>query len=58
MAAYAIGRAVRGLGDDPSPADIAELLSEGRDGELGVRWRLVDEDGRAIRLERRDIQGG
>ena len=58
VAAYAIGRAVRGLGDDPSPADIAELLSEGRDGELGVRWRLVDEDGRAIRLERRDIQGG
>jgi hypothetical protein len=58
VAAYAIGRAIRGLGDDPSPADIAELLSEGRDGELGVRWRLVDEDGRAIRLERRDLQGG
>jgi hypothetical protein len=58
VAAYAIGRAVRGLGDDPSPADIAELLSEGRDGELGVRWRLVDENGRAIRLEPRDIQGG
>ena len=58
VAAYAICRAVRGLGDDPSPADIAELLSEGRDGELGVRWRLVDEDGRAIRLERRDIKGG
>ena len=58
VAAYAIARAVRGLGDDPSPADIAELLSEGRDPELGVRWRLVDEDGRAIRLERRDIRGG
>ena len=58
VAAYAIARAVRGLGDDPSPADIAELLSEGRDTELGVRWRLVDEDGRAIRLEARDIRGG
>ena len=58
VAAYAIARAVRGLGDDPSPADIAELLSEGRDTELGVRWRLVDEEGRAIRLERRDIRGG
>lgn len=58
VAAHAIARAVRELGDDPSPADIAELLSEGRDTGLGVRWRLVDEDGRAIRLERSDFPGG
>jgi hypothetical protein len=58
IAAYAIARAVRALGDDASPADVAELLGEGRDGALGVRWRLVDDDGRPIRLEARDLKGG
>ena len=58
IAAYAIAKAVRALGDAPSPADVAELLGEGRDSELGVRWRLVDADGRPIRLERRDLEGG
>jgi len=58
IAAYAIARAVRALGDDASPADIAELLGEGRDSALGVRWRLVDDDGRPIRLEARDLKGG
>ncbi|HET9085250.1 MAG TPA: hypothetical protein VFN41_12700 [Candidatus Limnocylindrales bacterium] len=56
IAAYAIARAVRALGDDASAADVAELLGEGRDSELGVRWRLVDEDGRPIRLEARDLE--
>ena len=58
IAGYAIAKAVRALGDAPSPADVAELLGEGRDSELGVRWRLVDADGRPIRLERRDLEGG
>jgi hypothetical protein len=58
IAAYAIARAVRALGDDASPADVAELLGEGRDSQLSVRWRLVDGDGRAIRLERRDLKDG
>lgn len=58
IAAYAIARAVRALGDDASPAEVAALLGDGRDSELGVRWRLVDDDGRAIRLEARDIEGG
>jgi len=58
IAAYAVARAVRALGDDADAADIAELLSEGRDSGLGVRWRLVDDDGRAIRLERGDLEGG
>ena len=58
VAGYAVARAVRALGDDASPADIAELLAEGRDSELGVRWRLVDDDGRPIRLEARDLEGG
>ena len=58
IAAYAIAKAVRALGDAPSPADVTELLGEGRDSELGVRWRLVDDDGRPIRLERRDLEGG
>jgi len=58
IAGYAIAKAVRALGDAPSPADVTELLGEGRDSELGVRWRLVDDDGRPIRLERRDLEGG
>jgi hypothetical protein len=58
IAAYAIARAVRALGVDAGPADVAELLAEGRDSELGVRWRLVDDDGRPIRLEARDLEGG
>lgn len=58
IAAYAITRAVRALGDDATAADVAELLGEGRDSGLGVRWRLVDDDGRPIRLERRELEGG
>ena len=58
VAAYAVARAVRALGADADAADVAELLSEGRDSDLGVRWRLVDDDGRPIRLERRDLGDG
>ena len=58
IAAYAIARAVRALGDDATPADVGELLGEGRDNELGVRWRLVDDEGRPIRLDPRDLEGG
>ena len=55
VAAYAVARAIRDLGANASPADVAETLSEGRDSELGVRWRLVDEEGRPIRVERGDL---
>ncbi|HET8786741.1 MAG TPA: hypothetical protein VFM38_13965 [Candidatus Limnocylindrales bacterium] len=58
VASYAVARAIRELGDDASPADIAETLSEGRDSELGVRWRLVDDKGRPIRLDRSDLGAG
>ena len=50
-AGYAIARAILGLKPDASPADIARLLTEGRDDDLGVRWRLVDGEGRAIALD-------
>jgi hypothetical protein len=52
LAAAAIGRRLADLGADASPADVAELLADGRDDRLGVRWRLVDGEGRAIVLER------
>lgn len=58
VAGYAVARAIRELGQDASPADVATTLSEGRDSELGVRWRLVDEDGRPIRVERSDLGAG
>ena len=51
IAAYAIERAIRELGSEPSIAEIVELLNEGRDSGLSVRWRLVDGDGRPIRID-------
>jgi len=51
LAAAAIGGRLAKLGADATPNDIAELLADGRDDRLGVRWRLVDGDGRPILLE-------
>lgn len=51
IAAIAIARRLADLGDDTPPATIAEMLADGRDEALGVRWRLVDGDGRPITLE-------
>jgi hypothetical protein len=53
IAAHAIGRRLAALDDDTPPADVAELLADGRDEALGVRWRIVDGDGRPILLEPR-----
>jgi hypothetical protein len=51
LAAAAIGGRLAELGADATPNEVAELLAEGRDERLGVRWRLVDGDGRPILLE-------
>lgn len=51
VATFAIARAVRDLGADAAPAAIARLLAAGGDEGLGVRWRLVDGDGRVISLD-------
>ena len=51
VAAAAIGVRLAELGADATPNDVAELLAEGRDDRLGVRWRLVDGEGRPILLE-------
>ncbi|HET7471495.1 MAG TPA: hypothetical protein VFJ71_00075 [Candidatus Limnocylindrales bacterium] len=53
IAAVAVARAIAALGDDARPDDVAAAVAEGRDDELGVRWRLVDADGRPILVERR-----
>jgi hypothetical protein len=37
---------------------VAKALTDGRDSELGVRWRLVDEEGRPIRLDPDELRGG
>ena len=50
-AAFAITRELEALGDDASPEKIARLLAGGRDDDLGVRWHLVDGDGRPITLD-------
>ena len=58
IAAYAIEHAIRELGPDPSVAEIVELLNEGRDSALSVRWRLVDGDGRPIRIDTDVLDAG
>lgn len=51
VAGFAIEQALRALGADASVAEVADLLADGRDNALGVRWRLVDGDGRPISLD-------
>lgn len=47
--------------DDTDPATtklaakLVDILAEGRDEHLDVRWRLVDEEGRAIRIGPQDL---
>jgi hypothetical protein len=53
VAAFAVKRQLDGLGPKPEPEDVAALLAAGRDEDLGVRWRLVDEDGRPIAIDSR-----
>jgi hypothetical protein len=50
-AAFAIARALANLGDTARPEQVADLLAGGRDEDLGVRWRLVDDDGRPITID-------
>lgn len=50
-AAFAIARAIVALGPDAPPIEVARLLVDGRDADLGVRWRLVDGEGRSITLD-------
>ena len=58
IAAYAIEQAIRQLGPDASIAEIVELLNDGRDSALSVRWRLVDGDGRPIRIDTDELDAG
>jgi hypothetical protein len=50
-AAFAIAREIQALGDDAAPESVARLLAGGRNDDLGVRWHLVDGDGRPITLD-------
>jgi hypothetical protein len=51
VAAVAVLRRLEALGDGAAPRDVAAAVAEGRDDELGVRWRLVDGEGRPIVIE-------
>ena len=51
LAAHAIARRLADLDPGIAPAAVAELVADGRDDALGVRWRLVDGEGRPILLE-------
>ena len=58
LAAHAIATRLAELPDDTAPTRVAELLAEGRDEALGVRWRLVDGDGRPIVIDRKGSRRG
>ena len=58
VAGFAVERAIRALGPDASPAEVADLLADGRDNDLGVRWRLVDGEGRPIPLATDALERG
>jgi hypothetical protein len=51
VASFAIERRLDALGPGTDPAAIAGLLADGRDDDLGVRWRLVDDAGRPISID-------
>jgi hypothetical protein len=51
VAGVAIARRLEALGPDADPAAVVDALAEGRDEDLGVRWRIVDGDGRPIGVE-------
>jgi hypothetical protein len=52
LAAAAIAKRLADLGADATPREVSDLLAEGRDERLDVRWRLVDGEGRPILLDR------
>ncbi len=56
VAGFAVERAIRALAQKATPAEVADLLADGRDAELSVRWRLVDGDGRPISIETDPLQ--
>jgi hypothetical protein len=51
LAEFAVGRAIERLGPKAAPAAVARLLADGEAADLGVRWRLVDGDGRQVPLK-------
>ncbi|MGK2851985.1 MAG: hypothetical protein ACSLFN_13885 [Candidatus Limnocylindrales bacterium] len=51
VAAFAVSRAIDALGGSATPSILARVLADGSDDDLGVRWRLVDGDGRVITLD-------
>lgn len=51
VATFAVARRIAALGPAAPAAAIAGALLDGRDEELGIRWRLVDGAGRPITLD-------
>lgn len=51
VASFAVSRAIEALGLSATPSIVARVLADGSDDDLGVRWRLVDGDGRVITLD-------
>ena len=51
IAAHAIEQRLAALPSDATPAQVVRVLTDGSDDALGVRWRVVDGDGRPIVIE-------
>jgi hypothetical protein len=51
LAAHAIEQRLAALPGDATAAQVVRVLADGGDEALGVRWRIVDGDGRPIVIE-------
>jgi len=51
LAAHAIEQRLAALPADATTAQVVRVLVDGSDEDLGVRWRIVDGDGRPIVIE-------
>jgi hypothetical protein len=52
IATFALTRRLQDLGPDPTVDAVVELLADGRDDGLEVKWKIVDGEGRPIVLSR------
>lgn len=50
IVAFAVQRAVAGLGSNATPEAVTRLVVSGAAAELGVQWHLVDGEGRRVEL--------
>ncbi len=57
VAAFALERAIAARGPGATAAELLAILADGADTQLEVEWRLVDDEGRKIKIETNRTKG-